>query len=589
MFLDVFYVNDKYPGGCVQDQGIWTTNPMRWFRVPCVPAVKNPVLSFLPASIQDPAWTKPTIEKDSIVRLENIGNKLLTISSITSHKITGVEDWLGTDLTSASISDGSDANPNFANMTVKLNKGGSVTTGPKGYDGFVEFLSDAPSSPDTLMVHLIIADTVQFPDSAYIRTASKRITMNNAGNLGRGGHEGMALDYTWNGGDCDTFNNVTGANDNAAIYLYDASPFVLRVSGTDTIFNNYIWQANWIQYDGFRPTQGTAVDSSGAIHYPRATDPQITGLNYAKVGKFLTKDSLIGLDCEYFAPTSPDSSDFVVQKVRIYKNLATGTDTVKGVMLGEAMDWDIPSDSSVDNGSDYDASRRLMWCYGAEYGADTGQGAAWNDCILANDRAGGYAYWRGYKVSKSQPGGSSSTDTIPLKGMFTGSNPNWQADNGNFPPGALYKKLDGYTGYEPWAAQTGDPDSIYVDLNMVAFYGQFNLAPNDTLVFVKIFATTKDQVAKANTLSSIVDKARAWIQGRRGLGNCCNFPGDANNNGQLQPTDVTYIINFLYKGQSRPPCRGEGDADGNGAINALDITRIINKLYKGGAAPICPK
>jgi len=35
-YLDVFYVNDKHPGGSILDAGVWTTNPLKWFRVPCV-------------------------------------------------------------------------------------------------------------------------------------------------------------------------------------------------------------------------------------------------------------------------------------------------------------------------------------------------------------------------------------------------------------------------------------------------------------------------------------------------------------------------------------------------------------------------
>ncbi|MBN2227874.1 MAG: PKD domain-containing protein [candidate division Zixibacteria bacterium] len=35
-FLDVMYVNDKHPGGCILDAGVWTTNPLKWFRVPCI-------------------------------------------------------------------------------------------------------------------------------------------------------------------------------------------------------------------------------------------------------------------------------------------------------------------------------------------------------------------------------------------------------------------------------------------------------------------------------------------------------------------------------------------------------------------------
>ncbi len=573
-YLDVFYVNDKYPGSAMQDQGVWTTNPMRWFRVPCVEPVDFSLLSLSPAAIQDPAWVKPMIEKDTIVRLENIGNLPLNISYIGSHRITGPEDWLGIDLNSAIISDGY---PNFVNLTVKLNKEGHVTSGPKGYDGFIEFISDAYASPDTLFIHLIIADTVQFPDLADIRTASKRIAINNAGNLGDGGKEGYTLDFF---NDCDTANNVAGSNDNARIYLYDASPFVLRISGTDTTLNNYIWNSDWLYNDGFRPTKGLTVDSSGT-----------NGYNYARTGKFLTRDSVIGLECEYFMPTSPDTSDFMVQRVKVFKNVPGG-DAIPDVMIGELMDWDIPSDSGVDNGSGYDAARRLMYCYGAEYGADTGALSTWNDCILANDRAGGFSYWRGYKIAKNQP--AASTDTIPMKGIFTGSNRNWQGPTGNFPPGNLYQKLwnNGilFSGYEPWEAQTADPDSIYVDLNMVAFFGNFTLAPTDTLIFVKILATTKDQLTKARPLSKIIDEARAWIQGRRGLSNCCNLPGDANNDGRLNALDAAYLIRYLFCANGpRPPCRAEGDPDGNGTIHTLDITRIINKLYNGGAALVCPR
>jgi hypothetical protein len=40
-FLDVFYINDMRPGGCVQDAGVWTVNPLKWFRVPCVASIPD--------------------------------------------------------------------------------------------------------------------------------------------------------------------------------------------------------------------------------------------------------------------------------------------------------------------------------------------------------------------------------------------------------------------------------------------------------------------------------------------------------------------------------------------------------------------
>jgi hypothetical protein len=64
--------------------------------------------------------------------------------------------------------------------------------------------------------------------------------------------------------------------------------------------------------------------------------------------------------------------------------------------------------------------------------------------------------------------------------------------------------------------------------------------------------------------------------------------GDADGNGTLNAIDVTYLINFLYKGGGAPIPIEAGDASGNGIINALDVTYLINYLYKGGGTPICP-
>ena len=61
--------------------------------------------------------------------------------------------------------------------------------------------------------------------------------------------------------------------------------------------------------------------------------------------------------------------------------------------------------------------------------------------------------------------------------------------------------------------------------------------------------------------------------------------GDANNNGVINALDITYLINFLYKGGASPAYFVEGDANSDGLINALDITYLINFLYKGGPPP----
>jgi hypothetical protein len=69
---------------------------------------------------------------------------------------------------------------------------------------------------------------------------------------------------------------------------------------------------------------------------------------------------------------------------------------------------------------------------------------------------------------------------------------------------------------------------------------------------------------------------------------CCAKAGDANHNNVVNIQDITFLINYLYKGGAIPPCLHEGDANGSTVINIQDITYLINYLYKGGAAPNCP-
>jgi len=62
--------------------------------------------------------------------------------------------------------------------------------------------------------------------------------------------------------------------------------------------------------------------------------------------------------------------------------------------------------------------------------------------------------------------------------------------------------------------------------------------------------------------------------------------GDANNDGNIDMLDVTYIIDYCYKGGDPPtPDILMGDASGNALVNILDVTYIVNYLYEGGPPP----
>lgn len=64
--------------------------------------------------------------------------------------------------------------------------------------------------------------------------------------------------------------------------------------------------------------------------------------------------------------------------------------------------------------------------------------------------------------------------------------------------------------------------------------------------------------------------------------------GDASNDEIVNILDITYMINYLYRGGPPPIPPSAGDVNSDLALNILDITYLINYLYKGGPAPDCP-
>lgn len=64
--------------------------------------------------------------------------------------------------------------------------------------------------------------------------------------------------------------------------------------------------------------------------------------------------------------------------------------------------------------------------------------------------------------------------------------------------------------------------------------------------------------------------------------------GDVDASGIVNILDITYLINYLYKGGPAPDPIESADVNSSGIVNLLDITYLINYLYKGGPEPDCP-
>ncbi len=69
--------------------------------------------------------------------------------------------------------------------------------------------------------------------------------------------------------------------------------------------------------------------------------------------------------------------------------------------------------------------------------------------------------------------------------------------------------------------------------------------------------------------------------------NCCNLPGDFDNNNGIDIADLTSHVSYLFKEGIPPGCFEESDVDGNCELNIADLTFRINYVFKGGPAPSC--
>ena len=98
----------------------------------------------------------------------------------------------------------------------------------------------------------------------------------------------------------------------------------------------------------------------------------------------------------------------------------------------------------------------------------------------------------------------------------------------------------------------------------------------------------------------IDDKANVYVTGRSFGGNetfddyatikyvqyiCLAKPGDANGDGLVSFSDITTIINVLFKGQPAPGLFCGRDTNEDGTVLLSDVVYLINFLFKSGPAP----
>jgi hypothetical protein len=75
-----------------------------------------------------------------------------------------------------------------------------------------------------------------------------------------------------------------------------------------------------------------------------------------------------------------------------------------------------------------------------------------------------------------------------------------------------------------------------------------------------------------------------------GEGCCEGMRGDVDGAGLVNIADLTYLVDYLFRSGTPPPCLGEGNVNGDGGteetVNVADLTYLVDYLFRAGPAPV---
>jgi hypothetical protein len=94
-----------------------------------------------------------------------------------------------------------------------------------------------------------------------------------------------------------------------------------------------------------------------------------------------------------------------------------------------------------------------------------------------------------------------------------------------------------------------------------------------------------------NTVTYPTDLLIAAVHSGEGFGtsagDCCEVPGDANDDKETNVGDVVHIINHVFRDGPMPACGNAADANHDCSLNIGDAVFLINHIFKNGPAPEC--
>ncbi|MDF1543858.1 MAG: M12 family metallo-peptidase [bacterium] len=364
-----------------------------------------------------------------------------------------------------------------------------------------------------------------------VNTGWTQLTVSGMGNFGNQGTGGTNMDF-FNGGDCES------------VYLYDGSPVISYISGTDSVLDyNMYGTRTFVRNPGQKLGLPT-VDAGGYEIFESAA--------------FATADTSIGLEKIWYAPNHSASIGHIIQCLKVYS--ADGG-TYSNVAIGEFIDWDVPGS----NTGDRDVSRKLVWQRGSGFG-----------CLPNNERLAAMAY-----LGMNSSSGCVDTSGSPFNLIADDNSVYIYPNNGPDAP-EFYELMR-----DPAHVNSG---ALTDKFSLMTYLNSSTISPGDTLYIYTILMSFLSDTG--GLLDVELDNAKSWFLGNIvpscSIG-CCVLRADLDHSGARDITDLTYLVDFMFAGGPPAVCPEEGDVNGDSLQDITDLTYFVDFMFGGGAAPPpCP-
>ncbi len=379
-----------------------------------------------------------------------------------------------------------------------------------------------------------------------ISTDVVRLVVSSMGMSGRNGSVGAGganFDFSFSG-DCDP---------SAKVYMFGASPYVAY---DDSIVDYSFGYHYRFRFADEARGHGTVETTSAYEKYTAAP--------------VLTFDSSMVLQRTLWAPADVSGCTFMIQRLALYS--ANGTSrTIAG--FGDVVDWDVPKFGTGSSQECYALpSENMIYL--------TSNNTQPTFSCLENKRR-----WAGQEfvtlLSSNQECLLSQTSSVYSAAIVDYSVAGMGQDVTN--DSALYNVVT-TSGY---SLATPSPD-VYTALN---YTGGVTIGPGDTLKGYTVLAVVKD--GSESDMQQVLRDGKAWIAANLlGSCTCCegirgNINGDTLQN--IDISDLTALVNFMFKSGAQPPCMEEADVNGDQSQNIADLTHLVGYMFKSGPDPSpCP-